>query len=51
MAILRQAVADGYRGVDLLSVEPGLSPLRGRDDFRLMMTDLAFPFEPFARGD
>jgi hypothetical protein len=48
MAILRRAVADGYGDVALLRAEPGPGPLRGRDDFRLLMTDMAFPFEPFA---
>ena len=51
MAILRRAVAGGYRDVDHLRVEPGLNPLRTRDDFQLLMMDLAFPAEPFARGD
>ncbi len=48
MAILRQEVAAGYRDADLLRVEPGLAPLRSREDFRSMMMDLAFPAEPFA---
>ena len=51
MAILRRAVAGGYRDPDHLRVEPGLDPLRSRDDFRLLMMDLAFPDEPFAPGD
>jgi hypothetical protein len=28
---------------------PGLKALRDRDDFRLMMMDLAFPANPFTR--
>jgi hypothetical protein len=48
MAILDQAFAGGYRAPGLLRVEPGLDPLRSRDDFRLLMLDQAFPAEPFA---
>ena len=51
MALLRRAVAGGYRDLDHFQAEPGLDPLRSRDDFRLMMMDLAFPDEPFALGD
>ena len=51
MAILRLADAGGFRDPDLLRVEPGLDPLRARADFRLLMMDLDFPAEPFARGD
>jgi tetratricopeptide (TPR) repeat protein len=48
MTILRRAVAGGYRDFDLLRVEPGLDPLRSRDDFRRLLMDLTFPAEPFA---
>jgi hypothetical protein len=48
MVILRGAFADGYRDIDTLRVEPGLDPLRPRDDFRRLMMDLSFPVEPFA---
>jgi serine/threonine protein kinase/tetratricopeptide (TPR) repeat protein len=48
MAGLRRAVAMGYRESDEYGREPALDPLRGRDDFRLMMMDLAFPADPFA---
>jgi tetratricopeptide (TPR) repeat protein len=48
MAILQQVSASGYLDPDLLRVEPGLDPLRSRDDFRLLMMDQAFPAEPFA---
>jgi eukaryotic-like serine/threonine-protein kinase len=50
MAILHRAVAGGFRDIGLLRVESGLDPLRSRDDFRLLMMDLAMPAEPFARG-
>ncbi len=29
--------------------DPDFDPLRDRDDFRLMMMDLAFPADPIAR--
>jgi serine/threonine-protein kinase len=48
MVILRRVVACGYRDIDLIRVEPGLDPLRSRDDFRRLLMDLAFPAEPFA---
>jgi len=51
MAILSRAIAAGYRDVDLLRVEPGLEPLRSRDDFRLLMMDLMMPLQPFAPSD
>jgi hypothetical protein len=48
MVILHQAFAGGYRDADHLRVEPGLDPLRSRDDFHLLMSDQTFPAEPFA---
>src|SRR5262249_11719910 len=45
VARLHQAVAMGYRNAD------ALDPLRDRDDFRLLMMDLAFPAEPFDRTE
>jgi hypothetical protein len=51
MARLHQAVGLGYRSADIFRSEDALDPLRGRDDFRLLMMDVAFPDEPFARGD
>ena len=49
MTELRRAVAMGYRNADAFRTEDSLDPLRGRDDFRLLLLDLAFPAEPFAR--
>jgi serine/threonine protein kinase len=49
MADLRQAVAKGYRNPAEYRREPALDPLRGRDDFRVLMLDLAFPSDVFAR--
>jgi hypothetical protein len=48
---LRCAVAAGYDRQRLLAQmtqDPDLAPLRGRDDFKLLMTDLAMPAQPFA---
>jgi tetratricopeptide (TPR) repeat protein len=48
MALLRQAVGMGYRNLDAFRTEDALDPLRGRDDFRVLLNDLAFPTDPFA---
>jgi hypothetical protein len=45
---LRQAAAMGYRSPAVYRHEPALGPLRGREDFRLLMMDLAMPLEAFA---
>jgi tetratricopeptide (TPR) repeat protein len=47
MALLRQAVALAYRSA-AFRYEDALDPLRDRDDFKLLLMDLAFPAEPFA---
>ena len=51
MALLRQAVTLGYRNAYVYRTESTLNPLRDRPDFQLLMMDLAFPVEPFARGE
>jgi hypothetical protein len=48
MSLLNKAVAMGFRNPDVFRAEDALDPLRDREDFRLMMMDLAFPAEPFA---
>jgi hypothetical protein len=48
MGWLRRAVAVGYRNANEVRIESALDPLRSRDEFRLIMMDLAFPAEPFA---
>ena len=45
---LRRAVAAGYRSPAVYRHEPALGPLRGRDDFQLLMMDLAMPAAPFS---
>jgi hypothetical protein len=51
MALLREAVGRGYRSHAFYRHEDALDPLRGRDDFQLLMMDLAMPAEPFARAE
>jgi tetratricopeptide (TPR) repeat protein len=51
MAILRRAVAAGWRGADHLHSHPSLDPLRSRADFQELEMDLSFPDDPFARSD
>jgi serine/threonine protein kinase/tetratricopeptide (TPR) repeat protein len=47
MFILRQAVADGYRGRELRH-ESCLEPLRSRPDFQMLLMDVVFPPVSFA---
>ena len=51
MARLRQAIAAGYRKLFFMRTDPELDPLRSRPDFQLLMMDLEFPDDPFARED
>jgi hypothetical protein len=51
MELLARAVAAGYRNASEIRIESALGPLRSRDDFRVLMMDLAFPTEPFARAE
>jgi serine/threonine-protein kinase len=48
---LRRAVAAGFRNGALWRRDPDLDPLRSRPDFQLLMMDVQFPDDPFARGD
>ena len=48
MADLHQAAAVGWRNPAAYRYEPALGPLRDREDFKLLMMDLAMPAEPFA---
>ncbi len=47
VALLHQAVGMGYSNVNAYRNEDALDPLRDRDDFRLLMMDLAMPAAPF----
>jgi tetratricopeptide (TPR) repeat protein len=49
MVLLRRAAEAGRLVPGKLRVDTDLDPLRGRDDFRLLMMDLALPAEPFAQ--
>jgi serine/threonine-protein kinase len=51
MQWLHGAVAAGYRNAALMRRDRDLDPLRSRPDFQLLMMDLEFPDDPFARGD
>ena len=51
MALLNKAVATGYFSPATYRTEDALDPLRGRDDFKLLMMDLAFPEQVFARSE
>ena len=48
IALLRKAVAQGFRRAETFRTEPALDLLRGRPDFGLLMMDLAMPADPFA---
>jgi hypothetical protein len=47
--MLRRAIAAGYRDRAELAADPALDPLRVRPEFRLLILDLSFPEDPFAR--
>jgi eukaryotic-like serine/threonine-protein kinase len=49
MTLLRQAAGLGYRNPESYRGETALDPLRGREDFRLLMMDLAMPANPLER--
>ena len=49
VGLLRRAARAGHLVPGKLRVDSDLDPLRRRDDFRLLMMDLAFPAEPFAQ--
>jgi hypothetical protein len=48
MAILRRLIAGGYHAPHLRS-ESSLEPLHARDDFQLLLMDVAFPADPFSK--
>jgi serine/threonine-protein kinase len=49
MDALHGAIAAGYRDVGWMRRDPDLDPLRSRPDFQVLLLDLAFPDDPFAR--
>ncbi len=48
MKWLRQAVEGGYKGMEDLKTDPDFRALRDRDDFRVLIQDMAMPDDPFA---
>jgi hypothetical protein len=49
MGLLLRAVQTGYRDAAHLKQDADLDPIRNRSDFQGLITDLAFPTDPFAR--
>jgi serine/threonine-protein kinase len=46
---LHRAARGGFRMLSLMSTDHDLDPIRPRSDFQMLMMDLSFPDEPFAR--
>jgi hypothetical protein len=51
MRSLRRAVRAGFHDAQKVRADPLFEPLREREDFQLLMMDLAFPASPFTHGD
>jgi tetratricopeptide (TPR) repeat protein len=51
MALLGKTVGVGYGDAFAFRTDPALDPLHNRPDFQILMMDLTFPAEPFARGE
>jgi hypothetical protein len=50
VAGVRRSLDAGYSNLAWIrKVDPDLTPIRSRPDFRLLMMDVAFPAEPFDR--
>ena len=49
IAMLREAVADGFKDGKRLRGEPGLASIRALPEFQAIKSDLEFPAKPFAR--
>ena len=47
---LRQAAEKGLRIAAWYRYEPALAALRKREDFKLLMMDLAMPIDPFVKS-
>ena len=46
---LRRAANAGWQAVKHVRKDPDLEPLRVRQDFQMLLMDLAFPNDPFAK--
>jgi tetratricopeptide (TPR) repeat protein len=51
IAALRSLIDGGFRSAELIASDTDFEFVRSREDFQLLMMDLAFPAEPFARGE
>jgi tetratricopeptide (TPR) repeat protein len=51
VATIRRAIALGYTDAGMLRNDPDFDCLRSRPDFQVLLMDLAFPAEPFARAE
>ena len=49
MDSLRLAAAGGPKPFETYRTDPNLDPLRDREDFQMLLLDLAFPVDPLAR--
>jgi len=47
--LLQRAIEGGYRNLAELENDPSWRPIQDRPDFLMLLRDLAFPAEPFAR--
>ena len=47
IAMLREAVADGFKDAKALRDEPVLAPIRGTPEFQAIVSDLEFPRDPY----
>jgi hypothetical protein len=48
MQALRRSVAGGFKTREIFRTSPDLEPLHDRDDFQMLLMDLALPADPFA---
>jgi eukaryotic-like serine/threonine-protein kinase len=49
VSTLKRAIGAGYRDLAHMRIDTDLDPLRSRPDFQLLMMDLAFPANLFAK--
>jgi hypothetical protein len=49
IAMLREAVADGYKNAKKVRDEPAFAPIRSTPEFQVIVCDLQFPSDPFER--
>ena len=49
ISLLRRAIESGYRKRAALESDPGWQPIRHRADFQMLLRDIDYPADPFAR--